>query len=93
MVEKLTEEISRTCFLPNCQQASRPSRDMGPFRIELKEGTQPFGRYGPRMTEEDTQEAGKMIEELLAKGFIRPLAPRGARPCSWWRSRMAASAW
>ena len=49
-----------------------PARDSEPFRIELKEGTRPFGRYGPRMTEENTQAAGKMIRELLAKGFIRP---------------------
>ena len=49
-----------------------PARDSEPFRIELKEGTRPFGRYGPRMTEENTLAAGKMIRELLAKGFIRP---------------------
>ena len=49
-----------------------PARDSEPFRIDLKEGTRPFGRYGPRMTEENTQAAGKMIKELLAKGFIRP---------------------
>ena len=49
-----------------------PSRDSQPFNIHLKEGTRPFGRYGPRMTEENTQTAGKMIKELLAKGFIRP---------------------
>jgi hypothetical protein len=49
-----------------------PARGSDPFRIDLKEGTRPFGRYGPRMTEENTQAAGKMIKELLAKGFIRP---------------------
>ena len=49
-----------------------PSRGAEPFRIDLKEGTKPFGRYGPRMTEENTLAAGKMIKELLDKGFIRP---------------------
>jgi hypothetical protein len=49
-----------------------PARGVEPFRIDLKEGTKPFGRYGPRMTEANTQAAGKMLQELLAKGFIRP---------------------
>ena len=43
-----------------------------PFRIELKPGTAPFGRYGARMTAEDTDTARTMIKELLQKGFIRP---------------------
>ncbi len=48
-------------------------------QIVLKEGAQPVGRYGPRMTHEDTAEAGRIIEELLKKGFIRPSrSPWGA---------------
>jgi hypothetical protein len=43
-----------------------------PFRIELKPSTQPAGRYGARMTAEDTEIAGKMLRELLSDGFIRP---------------------
>ena len=49
-----------------------PARGSEPFRIDLKEGTRPFGRYGPRMTEENTRAAGEMIKQLLSKGFIRP---------------------
>ena len=56
---------------PDELPAGPSDRDSEPFRIDLKEGTRPFGRYGPRMTEENTQAAGKMIKELLAKGFIR----------------------
>lgn len=47
--------------------------------IKLKEDAQPKGQYGPRMTHEDTIEAGKIIEDLLKKGFIRPSrSPWGA---------------
>mgnify|MGYP000269914698 CR=1 FL=1 len=43
-----------------------------PFRIELKPGAQPGGRYGPRMTVENTEAAGKLVEELLREKRIRP---------------------
>lgn len=47
--------------------------------IVLKPGAQPAGRYGPRMTQEHTEIARTMIEELLQKGFIRPSkSPWGA---------------
>lgn len=70
MVEKLTKKYGDV-FPAELPAGLPPVRDMGPFRIDLKEGTRPFGRYGPRMTEEDTVVAGRMIEELLAKKFIR----------------------
>jgi hypothetical protein len=51
----------------------------GPFKIELKAGARPTGRYGARMTAADTVAAGEMLRELLAKGFIRPSkSPWGA---------------
>jgi hypothetical protein len=49
-----------------------PLRGGRAFQIELKPGAQPQGRYGSRMTAEDTVESGKMIEQLLRDGFIRP---------------------
>ena len=56
-----------------------PQADGPGVEIRLKESAQPTGRYGPRMTQEDTEEAGRMLEELLAKGFIRPSrSPWGA---------------
>lgn len=48
------------------------ARDGHKVEIKIKEGTQPIGRYGPRMSHADTVEADKMIRELLDKGFIRP---------------------
>ena len=42
------------------------------FQIDLKPGAYPQGRYGARMTAEDTRVAGKMINELLQNSFIRP---------------------
>ncbi len=73
--EHMTQQLQRTfkdVFPDELPAGVPPHRDTEPFRIDLKEGTRPFGRYGPRMTEENTQAAGKMIRELLAKGFIRP---------------------
>ena len=56
-----------------------PRAEDGGVNIALKPCAQPVGRYGPRMTQEDTEEAGRIIEELLAKGFIRPSrSPWGA---------------
>jgi hypothetical protein len=56
-----------------------PKRGPEDFRIETKPGTQPFGRYGSRMTPEDTKKAGEMLAELLTDGFIRPSrSPWGA---------------
>jgi hypothetical protein len=49
-----------------------PLRGAEPFRIELKPGAQPQGRYGARMSADDTLESGKMVAELLKDGFIRP---------------------
>jgi hypothetical protein len=48
-----------------------PHRGAAPFTIDLKPGAQPTGRYGARMTAEDTVEAAQMIKELLRDGFIR----------------------
>jgi hypothetical protein len=73
--EKIVQELQKgfaDVFPEELPAGVPPARDSEPFRIELKEGTRPFGRYGPRMTEENTLAAGKMIKELLAKGFIRP---------------------
>ena len=56
----------------------RTDKDGG-VDIVLKDGARPAGRYGPRMTQEDTVLAAKMIQELLEKGFIRPSkSPWGA---------------
>ena len=50
-----------------------PMRGNDGVRIEMKDNAAtPGGRYGPRMTPEDTDAAGVMIDELLTKGFIRP---------------------
>jgi len=66
-----------TAELPHLDQLPQP--DGQGVQIPLKDGAQPVGRYGPRMTREDTETAGKMLEELLAKGFIRPSrSPWGA---------------
>lgn len=69
MVRQLQADFADV--FPEELPAGPSERDSEPFRIELKEGTRPFGRYGPRMTEENTAAAGKMIKDLLAKGFIR----------------------
>ena len=60
--------------LPAIQAGEAPldRNGAGPFKIELRPGAQPTGRYGPRMTAADTVTAGEMLRELLAKGFIRP---------------------
>ena len=71
VVAELQREF-RDVFPEELPAGVPPSRGAEPFRIDLKEGTKPFGRYGPRMTEENTLAAGKMIKELLEKGFIRP---------------------
>ena len=71
MVSKLQREFADV-FPDELPSGVPPTRGSEPFRIDLKEGTKPFGRYGPRMTAENTLEAEKMLKELLAKGFIRP---------------------
>ena len=73
--ERITHKLLREfadVFPADLPAGVPPARDSEPFRIELKEGTKPFGRYGPRMTEENTREAGEIIRQLLDKGFIRP---------------------
>ena len=73
--ERMVSELQREfgdVFPDELPSGVPPARGSEPFRIDLKEGTKPFGRYGPRMTEENTREAEKMLKELLAKGFIRP---------------------
>ena len=79
MREKLEKEFP-TVFTNELPPLSELPQPDGPgVQIKLKEGAQPAGRYGPRMTQEDTEEAGRMIEELVAKGFIRPSrSPWGA---------------
>lgn len=74
MEKRLTQKEFPHVFPEELQKLKDPppQRGMPPFEIKLKPGTQPFGRYGPRMTEENTKEAEKMIRELLEKGFIRP---------------------
>jgi hypothetical protein len=72
LVRQLTEREFADVFPSELPAGLPPTRGTTPFRIELKPGTQPFGRYGPRMTAADTQEAEKMLKDLLAKGFIRP---------------------
>ncbi len=55
--------------LPHIDQIST---NVGPgVQIKTQEGTQPIGRYGPRMTPADTVTAETMIKELLDLGFIQ----------------------
>ena len=80
LVDRITKDYPDvfTAELPPLS-AQRVDPDGKGVQIVLKEGAQPSGRYGPRMTHEDTEEAGKMIKELLEKGFIRPSrSPWGA---------------
>ena len=74
MVKRLTKKEFPHVFPDELPKLSGPPPDRGmpPFEIKLKADTQPMGRYGARMTEENTREAEKMIRELLEKGFIRP---------------------
>ena len=55
--------------LPHIDHISAPVN--GGVQIKVAEGTQPQGRYGPRMTPADTETAGVMVKELLELGFIR----------------------
>lgn len=78
--EELVKEFPDvfTSELPHINELKSDPADKG-VDILLKEGAHPSGRYGPRMTAEDTEKAGKMLQELLAKGFIRPSrSPWGA---------------
>ena len=52
----------------------------GGVKIKVAEGTQPIGRYGPRMTPADTETAGVMIKELLDLGFIQASASDWGAP-------------
>ena len=52
----------------------------GGVQIKVAEGTQPIGRYGPRMTPADTETAGVMIKELLELGFIQASASDWGAP-------------
>ena len=68
---QLQQRSSRACSRRSCPPAYHPPWCRAiPHRAEAR--YEPFGRYGPRMTEEDTREAEGMLKELLAKGFIRP---------------------
>jgi RNase H-like domain found in reverse transcriptase/Reverse transcriptase (RNA-dependent DNA polymerase)/Integrase zinc binding domain/Chromo (CHRromatin Organisation MOdifier) domain len=62
--------------LPHVEQLGTQGEGV---EIKLKDGARPVGRYGPRMTQENTDIAAKMIRELIDKGFIRPSkSPWGA---------------
>ena len=86
--ERATAEAKRAGLVkdyPDVFTADLPKIDTTKQRagegvqIQLKEGAQPIGKYGPRMTQSDTEEAGRIIKELLEKGFIRPSrSPWGA---------------
>ncbi len=79
-VEKLVKEFPSvfTDELPAIDP-STPLKSNEGIKIVLKEDAQPTGRYGPRLTYEENEEAAKMIKELTAKGFIRPSrSPWGA---------------
>ena len=52
----------------------------GGVQIKVADGTQPIGRYGPRMTPADTETAGVMIKELLELGFIQASASDWGAP-------------
>ena len=71
MLEGLLKKFKKV-FPEELPAGMPPDRGVEPFKIELKPGTSPFGRYGMRMTLEDTEIARKMLKELLDKGFIRP---------------------
>jgi Reverse transcriptase (RNA-dependent DNA polymerase)/Aspartyl protease len=71
ILQKMTTEF-KDVFPPQLPGNLPPLRGCRPFRIELKPGAQPQGRYGPRQTAENTVLSGEMIEQLLRDGFIRP---------------------
>ncbi|CAA7040405.1 unnamed protein product [Microthlaspi erraticum] len=53
-----------------------PSRS-DPFTIELEPGTAPISKTPYRMAPAELAELKKQIEDLLSKGFIRPVFHRG----------------
>ena len=70
-------------FTSDLPHISKLKKDADPedkgVDIKTKEGAQPQARYAARMTQADTEAAGKMIQELLGKGYIRPSrSPWGA---------------
>ncbi|MDR3546153.1 MAG: hypothetical protein P4L30_10355, partial [Candidatus Limnocylindrales bacterium] len=68
---RLTKEFADV-FPAELPAGLPPLRGVEGVHIPTGENARPIGRYGPRMSAEDTEAAGKIIEELLAKGFIRP---------------------
>jgi len=67
-LEKQYEDV----FPPKLPDGVQERTGAVPFKIELKPGAQPAGRYGPRMTAENTDAAGLMVTELVREGRIRP---------------------
>jgi hypothetical protein len=56
-----------------------PDRGVEEFKIDTKPGAVPTGRYGARMSAGDSEQAAKIIKQLLTLGFIRPsTSPWGA---------------
>ena len=49
-----------------------PKRDSPQMTIQIKENTNPVAAYARRDTFQHTAESKKMLDDLLAKGFIRP---------------------
>jgi hypothetical protein len=80
--EKPLENIKVVCEYPDVfpeeLPGMPPDRDIE-FSIELLPGTVPISKTPYRMEVKDLVELKKQIEELLAKGFIRPCSsPWGA---------------
>jgi hypothetical protein len=78
--EKSLEHIRIVCEYPDVFSEELPGmppdRDIE-FSIELLPGTAPISKRAYRMDVKDLFELKKQIEELLEKGFIRPVHHHG----------------
>ena len=77
------EDIPVVCLYPDVFPSELPGLppERGPvFCIELIPGTQPIYKTPYRMAPMEQMELKKQLDELLAKGFIRPSTSPWAAP-------------
>src|SRR4051794_4967445 len=79
ILEKLIKQYADV-FPSELPAGLPPLRGTTGVEINTKECVQPVGRYGPRMSTEDREAAGKILAELLEKGFIRPSRSQWGSP-------------